>query len=347
MKIIVDAFGGDNAPDEIISGSVKAVLNKTGFVVALAGKRDIIEGRLSKCEYDKNRIEILDADEIITNDDVPTDAIKNKKNSSLVVALDALRADDDAAGLVSAGSTGAVLAGGLLKIGRIAGISRPTLAPALPTLKGGSVIIADMGANVDCKPVMLCHFALLGVSYMQSTYGIKTPRVALISNGTEDKKGNELTKTAFAMLKSMPINFLGNMEAREILSGDFDVLVSDGFVGNVAFKAIEGAANAIFKQLKREMTSSARSKFGALLLKKGFKRLKKSMDYTEYGGSPFLGLNKLVIKSHGASKAHSIYQSIMQVYDMTKSGLIENIKDNIKNSEEILKALNPITAAGV
>jgi glycerol-3-phosphate acyltransferase PlsX len=322
-------------------------LNRTGFVVVLTGKRDIIESRLSKYEYDKGRIQVLDAEEIITNDDIPTDAIKNKKNSSLVVALDALKLDDDAAGLVSAGSTGAVLAGGLLKIGRIAGISRPTLAPALPTLKGGDVVIADMGANVDCKPLMLCHFALLGVSYMQSMYGVKNPCVALISNGTEDKKGNELTKTAFAMLKSIPINFLGNMEAREILSGDFDVLVSDGFVGNVAFKAIEGAADAIFKRLKVEMTSSARSKLGALLLKKSFKKLKKSMDYTEYGGSPFLGLNKLVIKAHGASKAHSIYQSIMQVYDMTEAGLIENIKDNIKNSAEILKALNPTSAADV
>ena len=228
--------------------------------------------------------------------------------------------------MVSAGSTGAVLTGAFLKIGRIKGIARPALAPVLPTVEGGSVLLIDCGANVDCKPNMLEQFALMGNAYMKAVYNMESPRVGLLSNGTEDIKGNQLTKETFELLKNAPLNFVGNMEARDITSGKYDVVVCDGFVGNVALKASEGIAVMMLKMIKREVYSSLKTKLGGALLKGSFNKIRSLMDYNQSGGAPFIGVEKLVIKSHGSSKAQSICGSIMQVYNMHKNDLIGKIK---------------------
>lgn len=343
MKIIIDAFGGDNAPQEIIRGAVDALKTVPDLSLVLTGDEAAIKNELSKHDYPQTRLEIIHAPEIITNEESPTMAIRQKKNSSLVVALNRLKEDDQAVAFVSAGSTGAVLAGGTFLVGRIEGILRPALAPLLPTLPGGRALMIDVGANVDSKPMFLAQFAILGVSYMQSVLGIENPRVALLSNGTEDKKGNELTHQAFKLLKEMPINFLGNIEAREILSGDYDVIVTDGFAGNVALKAIEGTAAVIMKKMKNTIkNASLKGKIGGALLKSTLKKMGKEFDYHEFGGAPFLGVNKLILKSHGSSNAHNIAVSIRVAHEMSKKGLIENIKKNMDASREILEKLKTV-----
>lgn len=327
MKIVLDVFGGDYAPSEILKGAVMALNCEKPISLVLTGKADIIEKELKALACDMSRVEIVNAEDIITNEDVPTTAIRSKKNSSLAVALNELKNREDAAGMVSAGSTGAVLAGGIFILGRIKGISRPALAPILPTVKGTNVLLIDCGANVDCKSVNLCDFALMGSAYMKSVYKIESPRVALLSNGVEDKKGNELNKEAFKLLKEMKsVNFVGNMEARGCLSGDYDVLVTDGFAGNIALKSLEGTAVSIFSLLKQEINSSLRAKIGALFMKPALKSLKKKLDYNNNGGAPFLGVEKIIVKSHGASKAKSICASILQVKQMADSGLVGIIK---------------------
>ena len=330
MKIIVDAFGGDNAPQEIVRGAIDALREENGFSVILTGKEELIRAELKDLKYEKSRVEIVDCAEVITNDDVPTLAIRKKADSSLVVAMKRLKEDPEVQGLVSAGSTGAVLAGGLFKVGRIKGISRPGLCPILPTLKGGKVLLVDCGANVDCKPVNLCHFALMGTAYMSAALGVENPRVGLLSNGTEDKKGNELNKTAFPMLKELAgINFIGNVEAREILSGDVDVVVTDGFAGNIALKGIEGAVGTVLKFLKKEIKSSFRSKIGALFMKKSFYNLKSTLDYNQSGGAVFLGIDKVIVKSHGSSMAKSICCSILQAKQVAENKLVDRIKEKL------------------
>lgn len=333
MKIVLDVFGGDYAPSEILKGAVMALNCEKPINLILVGKVDLIENELRNIACDMTRIEIVGADDIITNDDVPTTAIRSKKNSSLVVALNELKNREDAVGMVSAGSTGAVLAGGIFILGRIKGISRPALAPILPTVSGGNVLLIDCGANVDCKSNNLCDFALMGSAYMKSVYKIESPRVALLSNGVEDKKGNELNKEAFKLLKEIKsINFVGNMEARDCLSGNYDVLVTDGFAGNIALKSLEGSVGVIFSVLKQEIASSFRAKIGALFMKSAFKSLKKKMDYNNNGGAPFLGVEKIIVKSHGASKAKSICASILQVKQMADAQLVENLKISIESN---------------
>lgn len=337
MKVVVDIYGGDNAPEAIIDGVVLALNSYTGFEIVAVGKQDAISKLLSSHTFDKSRISIIDAQDIITNNDVPTVAIRSKTESSLVKALDILKNDDDCIGLVSAGSTGAVLTGAFLKIGRISGITRPALAPILPTVNGSNVLLLDCGANIDCKPEMLAQFALMGNAYMQAIEGCLNPRIALLSNGTEDKKGNELVKAAFPLLKNLPINFVGNMEAREMLSGEYDVIVADGFSGNVALKTCEGTASMMLKIIKKEVTANFVRKVGAALLKNAFNNVKNVLDYNSSGGAPFIGVNKLIIKSHGSSKAPSICGSIMQVVNMHKNKLIDKIKFNLSkyNNEEV------------
>ncbi len=329
MKIVVDIFGGDHAPEEILKGCADALKKDGGVVLSLFGKADIINRRLLELDADMKRVEVFDAPDVITNDDMPTEAIRSKSDSSLVRALEYLKSTPDAKALITAGSTGAVLTGGLLKLGRIKGISRPALAPLLPNVKGGFTMITDCGANVDCKPLYLCHFALMGAAYMKNVTGIENPRVALLSNGTEDKKGNELTKAVFPLLKDLPINFVGNMEAREALSGDYDVIVADGFAGNIAMKGMEGTADYLFKLVKRAMTANLMTKLGALLLKKEMYALKKSLDYTQFGGAPFLGLEKILIKNHGSTKAHTVAASILQAKKMAEKDIVGAIKKEL------------------
>lgn len=327
MKIIVDALGGDNAPSEIIKGAALALQQAEGFGIVLAGDTEVIQKELEGLQYEASRIEILDAPEVITNDDVPTDAVRKKRNSSIVAGLRRLGEDETAAAFVSAGSTGAVLTAAAILIKRVQGVIRPALAPVLPTVNNGNVILIDCGANADCKPINLHQFAYMGAAYSQAVMGIQNPKIGLLSNGTEDKKGNELNKEVFPLLKGdKALCFAGNMEAREILSGNYDVVVADGFSGNIALKACEGTALSMFELIKKGiMSGGLRAKIGYLLLKPVFKGVKKVMDYNDNGGAVLLGLSKVVVKSHGSSKAKSIAASILQAKTLAERGVTANI----------------------
>lgn len=327
MKIVVDAMGGDNAPAEIVKGAVMALSKDKDLSVVFTGDEAQIENCLSAYTYDEDRVEIVHTTEIVTNDDAPTVAIRQKKDSSLVVALNLLKENDAVQGLVCAGSTGAVLTGALLRVGRIRGISRPAVCPMLPTAKGGRVLLIDAGANAECKPVNLAHFAIMGTAYAKVS-GVKNPRVGLVTNGTEEHKGDPLHQETHAILKTLPgINFVGNVEGRDIMSGDIDVAVCDGFSGNIALKTVEGTASAVMKIIKGSIMQSFSAKLGyALFMKKAFKNIKEKMDYHKYGGAVLLGIEKVVVKSHGSSNADSICASVLQAKDAAANGLIADIK---------------------
>ncbi len=330
MQIVVDAYGGDNAPSEIIKGAVDAVIEKSGFDLVLVGKEEEINSLLSSHDYDKSRISVINASTVITNDDSPSEAIRRNTDSSLVKALEYLRNNGEAKAFVSAGSTGAVLTGAVLLLKRIKGINRPALSPLLPTINGKQVLLIDCGANVEPKANNILQFGLIGSAFMQSECGVANPRVALLSNGVEDKKGTTLNKEAFALLKDSNLNFVGNMEARDLLSGEFDVIVSDGFSGNIALKSCEGTALGMFSLIKQGILKGGlRAKLGYLLLKPVFKEIKNIMDYNNKGGAVLLGLNKIVVKSHGSSKAKAIKNSILQAKNMVDNAVIENIADKI------------------
>ncbi|MBR2391466.1 MAG: phosphate acyltransferase PlsX [Clostridia bacterium] len=334
MKIVIDVFGADYSPDEIVKGAITSLNMVKDLELILTGDKAKIEAVLTEYGYSGERLEIVDAPEVISCDESPTMAIRRKKDSSLVAALDILKNREDVIGMISAGSTGAVLAGGLFVVGRIDGVKRPALSPFMPTVNGGKVLLIDCGANVDCKPEYLQQFAIMGSIYVREMLGIEHPRVGLISNGVEDHKGNEQIHQTFELLKNTKeINFKGNMEAREMFSGEYDVLVCDGFTGNVAMKAAEGTLNTFMSVMKQEVKAgSLKTKIGALLMKKVFKNLKKRLNYTEVGGSPFLGINKILVKSHGSSKAKTIYSCVLQVIDIHNSNYIEKMKEGIKNS---------------
>lgn len=334
MKIVVDAFGGDNAPLEIVEGALLALNQFKDLEVILCGKEEII----TKILNGRNeRVEIVNADEVITNDDHPTEAIRHKPNSSLVVAYDVLKNREDVIGLVSAGSTGAVLAGAIMKIGRIKGISRPALAPILPTKKDSDVIIIDSGANIDCKPINLLHFALMGSAYYSIIYNKKEPRVALLNNGAEEEKGNELAKETYPLLKNAPINFIGNKEGGDFMSGDVDVMVADGFAGNALLKGTEGAVGAVISILKKSIKAHFLSKIGYLFMKKTFKDIKDRVDIlSKHGGSPLLGCKKLIVKNHGSCKRNNILASIEKTIILHENHLNQRIEEAINklNSQE-------------
>ena len=327
IKIVVDAMGGDNAPQEIVKGAFAALEQDKALKVVLTGDEGKIKNSLSGQKYDASRLEIVHCTEVITNDDAPTVAIRQKKDSSLVVALKILKEDEEAKGFVSAGSTGAVLTGALLRVGRIRGISRPAVCPALPTAKGGKVLIIDAGANAECKPVNLAHFAIMGTAYAKAA-GVENPRVGLVTNGTEDHKGDPLHQESYKLLKTLKdINFVGNVEGRDIMSGDIDVAVCDGFSGNIALKTAEGTALAVMSVIKQNIKASFRAKLGyALFMGGAFKKIKKVLDYSKYGGAVLLGIEKVVVKSHGSSKAESVCASILQARDAAASSLTERIK---------------------
>ncbi len=336
MKIIVDALGGDYAPKEAVLGALDALELKKSLHVVLVGDQVLIRNELAGKTYDVARLEIVHAPEVISNDEVPTTAVKTKKESSIVKGLELLASDPDALGFVSAGSTGAVLVAAYMKLGRIKGVSRPALAPALPTLKGKPVILCDCGANVDCKPINLLHFAVMASAFSCAVTDTVKPVVGLLSNGAEDKKGNELNREAFELLKNSPyIEFKGNCEARDMLSGDFDVVVADGFNGNIALKSAEGTAGAIFSILMDGIKRGGlKAKLGALLLKPVLKDVKTRMDYNSQGGACFLGVNKVVVKAHGASKRKSICASILQARKLAKSGVVEKIRASVQSADE-------------
>ncbi len=329
MKVVVDGFGGDNSPASVVSGTVQALSADLALQVIMVGDKDKLEPLLANETYDKTRLEILDAKEVISNEESPTEAIRKKADSSIVKGLRLLNTDDEAQAFVSAGSSGAVLTGAVLLLKRIKGINRPALAPILPTVAGGKTILIDCGANPDCKPLNMYQFAKMGVAFAQAELGVDNARIGLLSNGTEDKKGSELTKEAFKLIKEDgALNFKGNMEAREMLSGDYDVIVADGFNGNICLKSCEGTAMSMFDIIKKGIYGGGlRAKLGYMLLKPVFKGVKNIMDYNKQGGAVLIGLNKIVIKSHGSSKAESIKASILQAKRLVDKQLVAKVTE--------------------
>lgn len=328
VRVAVDAMGGDNAPAEVIKGAVRAVNDDKRIQVILVGKEDVIAEQLKQYTYEKERISIVHAEEEITNEEAPVMAIRRKKESSIVKAMNLIK-NNEADAFVSAGSTGAVLVGAQLIVGRLPGVERPPLAPLLPTSKGVSLLI-DCGANVDARSSHLVQFAKMGSVYMEHVVGIKSPRVAIVNVGAEEEKGNALVKETFPLLKNCnEINFIGSIEAREIPSGYADVIVCEAFVGNVILKLYEGLAATLMGEIKKGMMSTLRSKIGALLVKPALKGTLKELDSSKYGGAPMLGLKGLVVKSHGNSKSDEIRNSILQCIAFKEQNINEKIKDSI------------------
>jgi len=323
MNIIVDAMGGDHAPREIIKGCINAA-SQMDLKITLVGREDVITKELDYLGASRDIFDIVHAEDVIAADEAPVMAIRRKKQSSMVKGLEMVREDPNRV-FVSAGSTGALMAGGLLKVGRLKGIDRPALAPLIPTRKL-PVLLIDAGANADCKPENLVQFAIMGSVYMEKVLGRSNPRVGLVNIGEEENKGNELTKAAYSILKEQKnINFAGNIEARDIPEGVVDVLVCDGFVGNTILKLTEGLAITLFGILKEEFTKTFATKMGALLLKPGLMNIKKMMDYDEHGGAPLLGINGGIIKAHGSSKARAIENAIRQGKLFVENKVLENI----------------------
>ncbi len=331
-KVIVDAMGGDNAPAEIIEGAILALQKRKDFSLIFTGDEALVERELEKHNFDASRVEIIPCKEVITGDDIPTSAVRTKRDSSLVVGLRMLKEEPDIAGFLSAGSTGAVLTGGVMHIGRIKGIMRPALCPGIPNVHGGQTLLCDCGANAECKPQYLVQFALMATAYAR-THGIENPKVGLLNNGTEEHKGDPLHQEAFALLKEFEgIDFVGNVEGRDIMYGDVDIVVADGFSGNIALKSAEGCGKTVSAVLKNEFKKNLGSKIAYLFARKQVNRLKGMLDYAKLGGSPFLGLKKLVVKCHGSSKANSITPAVSQILDAYEGDLIGKITEMLKAS---------------
>ncbi|MDE6910720.1 MAG: phosphate acyltransferase PlsX [Lachnospiraceae bacterium] len=327
-KVAVDAMGGDNAPAEIVKGAIEAVTENSRIKVYLTGRQDVIKKELVQYTYNKEQIEIVNAEEIIETAEPPVMAIRKKKDSSIVVALNLVK-DGVCDAFVSAGSSGAVLVGGQLIVGRIKGIERPPLAPLIPTETGCSLLI-DCGANVDARPSHLVQFAKMGSVYMESVMGVPNPKVAIVNIGAEEEKGNALVKETFPLLKNCPeINFIGSIEARDIPTGYADVIVCEAFAGNIILKLYEGVGATLIKKVKTGMMSSLRSKIGALLVKPALKATLKGFSLEEHGGAPLLGLNGLVVKTHGSSKAVEIKNSILQCVTFKEQKINEKIKEKV------------------
>ena len=332
-KVALDAMGGDYAPFEIIKGAVEAVNKRKDIHIVIVGKEDIIKEELAKYIYDKEQIEIKGASEGIETAEPPVMAIRRKKDSSIVVAMNMVK-KGEADAFVSAGSSGAILVGGQVIVGRIKGVERPPLAPLLPTKKGFSLLI-DCGANVDARPSHLVQFAKMGSIYMEHVMGVKNPKVAIVNIGAEEEKGNALVKETFPMLKACPdINFTGSIEARNIPYGDADVIVCEAFAGNIILKLYEGVGGVLVDKLKEGMMKNLRTKIGALLVKPALKETMKGFDASEYGGAPLLGLNGLVVKTHGNSKAREVCNSIIQCVTFKEQKINEKIKECIQKEQE-------------
>lgn len=334
IKIIVDTLGADRGYSVMVDGAIQAINNSSDIHIILVGPKDKLEEELKKYTYNFNNIEIVNATDEITCNDKPTEAIKKKLDSSLVKSFDILRENNDINCLVSAGSTGAILTGAVLKVGRIKGVKRPAFCPILPTMIPGKIVaICDSGANADCDPHYLQQFGIMGSLYLNTAYNIDKPKVALLNIGTEEEKGDILRKQTFQLLKETNnINFVGNMESRDLLIGEYDLVVCDGFSGNVLLKSTEGACLEMLKLLKRTFTKSFKNKIGALLLKKDIYGIKNFMDYNNYGGAVMLGVNKTIVKGHGSTKALSIFHSINLAYKIESNNLREKIAREIKEN---------------
>lgn len=340
-RVIVDCYGGDNCPQAAVVGAVDALKKDDTISVVLTGKRQEIESILATCDYDRCRLEIIDADEVITNDDSPAMAIRRKKNSSMVVGLRYL-ADGSADAMVSSGNTGALLTGASVIVKLIDGVTRASLSAVSPQVDDGKyVVIVDGGANVDCKPNMLLEFAVMGEALMKSCYGVENPRVALLSNGAEEEKGNDLTKEAHALLKESNLNFVGNIEARYLMNDLADVVVTDGWSGNMVIKASEGMALNMFELIKRNIKSGGlRAKLGYLMLKPALRGVKKKFNSDEIGGGIFLGVNKVVMKAHGSSSTKAFCNAILACAQAVRNGTIDNIRQGLADNSHLKREDN-------
>lgn len=324
MIIAVDAMGGDHAPDEIVKGAVQAAAENPSLTIKLYGDEKQIQPLLNQ---EKN-IEVIHTDEVILSTDEPVRAVRRKKNASMVLMAQAVK-DKEADACVSAGNTGALMAAGLFVVGRIKGIDRPALSPTLPTIDGQGFVMLDLGANADAKPEHILQYAVMGSIYAEQVRGIKNPTVGLLNIGTEEGKGNDLTKQAYGLLQESGLNFVGNVESRDLLNGVSDVVVTDGFTGNMVLKTIEGTAQALFGMLKETFTSSVKTKLAAGLVKSDLKQLKGKLDYTEYGGAGLFGLNAPVIKAHGSSNATAVYNAIKQAHTMAENDVSGQISASL------------------
>jgi len=331
--IALDAMGGDHAPNAIVEGAIRGLRKFKDIEILLTGPEEKLQELIADANDVKDRISVENATQVITMEDSPMMAVRTKKDSSLVVAMNAVR-EGRAGAAVSAGSTGALLAGGMFKIGRIPGIERPALAPVLPGLKKNFMLI-DSGANVDCQPKYLLQFGLMGSVYMKSVLDVNDPRVGLVNIGAEAEKGNKLVKETYELMdRQSGYNFVGNCEARDIFTGDYDVVVADGFAGNIILKHTEGLAKALFTMIKEELMSSLGTKIGALLAKPAFRKVKRRMDYNVVGGAPLLGVNGAVVKAHGSSGAEAIENAIRQARRMLEGDVVGKITEGLKVLEE-------------
>ena len=334
MKVIaIDAMGGDNAPGEIVKGAVDAVNTSKECFVYLVGKEDVVNNELSKYTYSKEQIEVVNATEVIETGEPPVMAIRHKKDSSLVKALNMVK-NKEADAFVSAGSSGAILVGGQVIVGRLPGVERPPIGAIVPTDKG-CVLIVDSGANVDARPAFLVQWAKMGSIYMENICKVKNPKVGLVNIGAEEEKGNNLAKETYQLLSNLEgINFIGNIEAREIPEGKADVVVCDAFVGNVILKMYEGVGGVLLKKVKGTLMTSLKTKIGALLIKKELKETLKTFQMDQYGGAPLLGLKGLVVKTHGNSKAIEVKNSIIQCISFKEMNINDKISKKLAVKKE-------------
>lgn len=325
MRILVDAMGGDYAPDAIVNGCIDAIKSQDGFDILLIGNSEKIQKIINKRRFHNPRLEVVHAMEIITNEDMPTKAIKSKKNSSMVVGFNMLKEKKGDA-FISAGNSGALLTGALLILGRIKGVDRPALGAIIPT-KSGKALLIDAGLNSVCKPINYLQFAIFGHIYMRELFQLKNPRVGLVNMGTEARKGTEVLKHAYELLSESKLNFIGNVEGKDLPEGKVDVAVCDGYIGNVLLKFLEGAGSYMFAFLKGIFKKTIFSKLSFLFVMKDMKEFKKILDPEESGGAPILGINGVVIKSHGCSNEKTIKNVILKTYILVKNRVFEKTKE--------------------
>lgn len=328
MRIVIDAFGGDNAPDEIVKGAALAA-EEFGVDITLTGDEQIIRSSIEKQSLKfSDTLKIVHTTDVISMDDEPTSLLRAHKESSMAVAFREL-ADGNADALVSAGSTGAIIVGSTFIVKRIKGIKRPALGGLIPSPDGSSYLLLDMGANAECRPEMLCQFGVMASVYMEKVEGRENPKIGLLNIGTEETKGDTLRQEAYALLKEAPINFVGNVESREMPKGVCDAVVADGFTGNIALKLIEGTSMTLMKMIKQSMYRTLPNKLAALVLKKDLYKIKNTMDSSEVGGAPVLGVQKPVIKAHGSSNARAIRSAVGQAIRFAERNVIATISENL------------------
>lgn len=334
MKILLDGMGGDNAPDVVIEGAI-AALKEINEEIIIIGQEEVIQECLEKYGYKGDRISVVNATEVILNEDAPVKAVRTKKDSSIVKGLNMIK-NGEADVFLSAGSTGALLAGGLFILGRIQGIDRPTLATVYPVIGKQPSLLVDTGANAECKANNLLEFATMGSIYMEKVMGRENPSVGLVNNGTEEGKGTSLTKAAYELLDKSHLNFMGSVEGRELPNGVCDVIVTDGFTGNAILKLTEGMGLMVLREMKKRFLSNTKSKLGALLLKEQLAGIKKEFNYAEYGGAPLLGVKGAMLKMHGSSDALAVKQTILKAIPYVEGKVVETIQNSVLEIEEIL-----------